>query len=298
MILNSVPNTDLSPASAASLRSLVSEELVDVARFVFALQQVLPPPSESKFKCGVARPIFLHFDEIGELDRPRVVAKHELNKSAREMFYSFWFHLDRTIKLANCFVYLSGKNSQIEVIGHQQSDRSVGLVERLYLEPLTSDHIMRVLAKPLPVGDLRGIPMCKAVFAVDPGNLHDHRSKELFSRLADLVIRVTSGLPRAIDYAFGWFRNSLNSLDQLGAFLEDGVQVTILILSLPRFCLHLTIVIAGRVCTPGPPSASSRIPSGRLFTTLGPLSECAARPRGSRTDWACLQTQRVLLLRE
>jgi len=221
-IIVSLSPDDLAPGDHERLSALADGPLL-LVDFVRKLQEALGLYCESPNGWS---PLFLHFDEIGELDKSDVVAKHMPTGNATDLFYKFWSVLNDTIRLPNCFVYLSGKNSQLEVICHHHGN-SIGLVERLCLEPLSVDHLMEMLGKPLPLSSPDGICMSQAVFGIDSRFLEDVESPEYLTlfELVTLVIHVTGGLPRAIDYSFGWFRDTLNSLDKVSKFLADTVMV-------------------------------------------------------------------------
>jgi len=227
MIHESIPKDAVLPADYEHLLALVAKKGVLADDFVHTVQLSLARKHTDAFGGGI-HPLFLHFDEIGTLDRPSIVAKHvPAGVSPRVLFYSFWDCINSIIKIPNCFVYLSGKNSQLEVVGHHNGGLSVGYVERLFLEPLTSQHIMQMLAKPLPRADFGKQAMSQVVFGVDPQKLTNTKLHEykLLQNLAELVIRVTGGLPRAIGYSFGWFQTSMNNIAQVREFLDDTVKV-------------------------------------------------------------------------
>jgi len=221
-IIDSLSPDELAPGDHERLSAL-ADGPCRLVEFVRKLQVALGLYRGSPNGCS---PLLLHLDEIGELNFPKVVAKHMPTGNATDLFDEFRSVLDHTIRLPNCFVYLSGKNSQLEVGGHHHGD-SVGLVERLCLEPLSFSHLMEMLAKPLPDTSPDGLCMSQAVFGIDARFLEDVESAEYQTllELVMLVIHVTGGLPRAIAYSFGWFRDTLNSLDKVSKFVADTVTV-------------------------------------------------------------------------
>jgi len=174
LIYASINKSDFSKTDIDALKNKAWEEKVFIDEFVVEIQRLLALQS------GIPgldhRPVLLHIDEIGHLDDKQIIDKFVgAGGTARQLFYEFWELLDSTIKLPNCFVYLSGKNSQLEVVGHKPSELPVGLVERLFLEPLTTRHVMEMLVKPLPSSEFGGKAMCHVVFSVDVQKLEDKK---------------------------------------------------------------------------------------------------------------------------
>ncbi len=173
------------------------------------------------------RPLFLHFDEVGGLDHPALM-KHLDCAEPRDVFYLFWATLDSIVKQPGCFVYVSGKDSSMDLVAHPGASRgkSSGYVERILLEPLSANHVIQMLSLPQP-DDNNGLILCRAVFGIDESSLLTAESIEgrLLTELADLLVDITGGLPRALLYSFMWLKEHVGSSSLLKDFLGDRVKV-------------------------------------------------------------------------
>jgi len=204
--------------------------------FIAQLQMVLAKHTDERWSVAKAkssfsgRPLFLHFDEVGSLDDPELVA-HLKCVEPRDVFYKFWSIVDGILRQPGCFVYVSGKDSSMDLVAHPGASRgkSSGHVERLLLEPLKATHVVQMLSLPLPSGPHRGRALCEVVFGVDVHLLSgpDTSESKLLSELADLLVELTGGLPRALLYSFMWLRRNVGSMNRLQQFLSEPSKVRV-----------------------------------------------------------------------
>ena len=228
----------ISTTEMDSLKLLISPK-TSLVEFVSQFRLLLAKQIDDRWTIDKAksspygRPVILHFDEVGGLDDPELMA-HMKCKEPRDVFYKFWATLDDVLKQTNCFVYVSGKDSSMDLVGHPGASRgkSSGYVERLLLEPLSVKHVMQMMSLPQPDGALKREALCRSVFGIDATALReDSLEYKLMTNLAELLVHITGGLPRALLYAFMWLKEHVGSAVLLAAFLTDHVKVS---------CFHLT----------------------------------------------------------
>lgn len=173
------------------------------------------------------RPLILHFDEVGSLSNPKLVklfgdpsASDDI-EAIISVYYAFWSCIEPLVRMRNCFVYVSGRGSELAGMGRGQRN-SPGVMRHLVLEPLQVEHIMEIFAHPilLPLA-AAAVPTCTALFRIQHNWSDSERS--ILTQVAQLVAKLSGGVPRLISYALSFLQLRYGSVEHVQEFLKDPV---------------------------------------------------------------------------
>jgi len=226
--LKKTPNSSVTVKELSDVKELISRKpsfgkFISELRLLLAKQLDEHWTKEKANRSLEGRPLFLHFDEAGGLDQAGLMENLKCEEP-RDVFYAFWTVLDNVLKKSGCFVYVSGKDTSMDP--GASCLKFSGFVERILLEPLLATHVMQMLSRPQSP-DTNGLTLCRAVFRIHESTLLVPESTEvkLLEKLANLLVEITGGLPRALKYSFMWLKENAGSLTLLKDFLADRGKV-------------------------------------------------------------------------